>query len=50
MEMEEAGEIDMTDDVTKFDVCVSWTNIHTTIELAVQKFIAVWNDHRLPWL
>ena len=45
VEMESQGEIDMTDDLTKF--CVSWTTIHT-IEPAVKNFIAAWNDHRLP--
>ena len=45
VEMESAGEIDITDDLTRF--CVLWTTIHV-IEPAVKNFIAAWNDHRLP--
>ena len=43
--MESNGEIDMSQDVTKF--CVSWTSINT-IQIAIQNFILAWNHHRIP--
>ena len=43
--MESSGEIDMSQDVTKF--CVSWTTINT-VQIAVQNFIHAWNNHRIP--
>lgn len=43
--MESSGEIDMSQDVTKF--CVSWTTINT-VQITVQNFIHAWNNHRIP--
>lgn len=43
--MESAGDIDTSDDMTKF--CVSWTTMRV-IQPAVRNFILAWNKHRLP--
>ena len=43
--MESAGEINMSDSLTRF--CVSWTTINV-IQSAIKNFIAAWNDHCLP--
>ena len=45
VQMESAGEIEMSDYMTKFGV--SWTTIRV-IQTAVRNFVAAWNEHRLP--
>jgi len=45
IEMENAEEIHMGDEVTKF--CISWVTIHV-LENATQDFIRAWNCHRIP--
>ena len=45
VQMESAGEIDMSDYMTKFGV--SWTMIRV-IQPAVRNFVAAWNEHRIP--
>ena len=43
--MENAGDIDMTDDIVKF--CVSWVTIKTLMP-AVETFVSAWNCHCIP--
>ena len=43
--MENAGDIDMTDNVVKF--CVSWVTIKT-LTPAIEAFVSAWNCHRIP--
>ena len=43
--MESAGEINMSDSLTRF--CVLWTAIKVT-QSAIRNFIAAWNKHRIP--
>ena len=45
VDMENNGEIDMSDEVTKF--CVSWVTI-TVMKDPVNMFIQAWNNHRIP--
>lgn len=45
VDMENNGEIDMSDEVIKF--CVSWVTINVMND-AVNMFIQAWNNHRIP--